>query len=338
MKITLSTSVGPCPVPRSVARILTKDLIKTAARNLAVLMMIAVLAASSPKVHASLPRWTGDHQLTSIAYAPNGGFWVQVDTYVNVLPGPDAWTIAHGAPEFENVAERGTIASIPGRNGYWVVTNTGQIFARGEAPELCGGELRNCSGFPDWVNTWDHIVGVASTPSGQGLWALGRNGKLWTAGDAVPYGDVQEDPQIATGIVATPSGNGYYIVMEDGGVFAFGDAVFFGSTGGSRPGGFHITGIALSIGEDGSVNGYWLVNEDGGVLPFGKVSRWVISGGKNGEESVTNIVSFPVPVPGQPPQRTAGYAWIHKDGRIGKATIYYPSPSMPGPPDPLPES
>jgi hypothetical protein len=120
----------------------------------------------------------------------------------------------------------------------------------------------------------------------QGLWALGRNGKVWTAGDAVPYGDVQEDPQIATGIVATPSGNGYYIVMEDGGIFAFGDAVFFGSTGGSRPGGFHITGIALSIGEDGSVNGYWLVNEDGGVLAFGGVSRWVISGGKNGEESV----------------------------------------------------
>ena len=34
------------------------------------------------------------------------------------------------------------------------------------------------------------------------------------------------------GIASTPSGNGYWLVASDGGVFAFGDAMFGGSLGG----------------------------------------------------------------------------------------------------------
>src|ERR1700678_1553084 len=70
--------------------------------------------------------------------------------------------------------------------------------------------------------------------------------------------------RLPAGSFATPTGLGYYIVMADGGVHARGDAAFYGSTGGSRPGGHDVTGIALSYDLRGNVNGYWLVADDGG--------------------------------------------------------------------------
>ena len=99
----------------------------------------------------------------------------------------------------------------------------------------------------------------------------------------------------------------------------FSDADFHGSFGGSPPGGRDITGIALSIGDDGQVNGYWLVAKDGGVFKFGNAPFWGSTGGNDGGYPVTSIVSYPSPVPGQPPQRTRGYAWVHSDGQVGKA-------------------
>jgi Helix-hairpin-helix containing domain len=90
----------------------------------------------------------------------------------------------------------------------------------------------------------------------------------------IASGNVPKDGSTATGIVATPTGLGYYIVMEDGGVFAFGDAISHGSTGGNKPGGHSVTGIALSVADDGKVNGYWLVAEDGAVYTFGEAQFW----------------------------------------------------------------
>jgi hypothetical protein len=128
-----------------------------------------------------------------------------------------------GAPPFENVPVAGNIAAIPGRNGYWVINHNGEIFARGDAPQLCDGRLRNCGGFPEYPTAFRAIVAAAATPTGLGLWAVGRDGKLWTAGDAQAYGDVQNetavdlpsfppelaiDPLVPTGIAATPSGKG----------------------------------------------------------------------------------------------------------------------------------
>ena len=34
------------------------------------------------------------------------------------------------------------------------------------------------------------------------------------------------------GMASTPDGNGYWLVASDGGIFAFGDAGFYGSAGG----------------------------------------------------------------------------------------------------------
>jgi hypothetical protein len=258
--------------------------------------------------------------LTSVAAAPGGGFWAQWDNPEksgNPIYGPAGQTLAlNGAPAFEDVSKEGSIAAIPGRNGYWVVTRGGSIVARGDAPQLCNGELSDCSGYPKLPISTQFIVAAAAHPGGNGLWAVGRDGAVWTAGEAVAYGDVQFDGNVPTGIVATPSGNGYYIVMDNGGVHARGDAIFYGSTGGHPPGGHQITGIALSVGNDGNVNGYWLVAADGGVHTFGNAPFWGSTGGNNGGAVVTGIVSFPAPVPGQPPRRTQGYAWVNKYAEV----------------------
>jgi hypothetical protein len=313
MEITLSFFFG-------LSRIIPETYRITAIRRLAPvlgLLTLGNLGLTPVNADASLPLTLGEQQLTSVAAAPGGGFWVQVDQvsrWEDVIGDPNGETVAKdGAPGFENIPNRGSIAAIPGREGYWVVTPIGHIFNRGDAPQLCDGQLKNCSGFPNIPFT-QFIVGAAGTPTGKGLWALGRDGKVWTAGDAQSYGDVQSDPQVPTGIAATPSGKGYYIVMEDGGVFSFGDAVFYGSTGGKRPGGHHLTGIALSIGDDGKVNGYWLIAEDGAVYTFGQAPFWGNAGITDWK--VTSIVSFPAQVPGETSQRTCGYAWAFDNGEV----------------------
>jgi hypothetical protein len=211
------------------------------------------------------------------------------------------------------------------REGYWIVTWDGRIFNVGDAPYICNSALHVCTGFPGGVpKDSEIIVATAARPQGDGLWAVSRNGKVWNVGGAQSYGDAQHQAHPVTGIVATPSGNGYYIVAADGGVFSFGDAVFFCSTGGNPPAGRKITGMALSIGTNGQANGYLLVGEDGGIHRFGGALFWGSTGGNNGGSAVTNIVSFPAPVPGQPPQPTKGYAWVHQNGHVGQALNFWP--------------
>jgi hypothetical protein len=308
MKITLSSFFG-------ISRIMPETYRITSIRRFAAglcLLTLAALGLAPVRAHASSHSPPAGTVLTSLAAAPGGGFWVQVD-----LQGAkqDLTLAKDGAPAFGNVSDRGSIASIPGRNGYWVVTDGGQIFARGDAPHLCDlDDLSYCSGFPDIPLSWQIIVGAAATPTGKGLWALGYDGKVWTAGDAQSYGDVQNDSNLPTGIVATPSGKGYYVVLEDGGVYSFGDAVFYGSTGGKKPGGHHVTGMALSINDAGKITGYWLVAADGAVYTFGNAPFWGNAG--INEMPVGGIIAFPTYGP------TKGYAWVHTDGQIG--VVYRP--------------
>jgi hypothetical protein len=325
----LSSVIG-----RSFRNIVTR---RYAARLMS-LFTLLILGLTPGPAHASRP-YDDSHaaptqQLTSIAVAPNGGFWVLRDKFEITgfggqrrgLTKQDGELVSiGGAPVTWPAYYAGSIAAIPGRNAYWIVTWYGSIINRGDAPALCGGNLTLCSGFEGGEPGYkEMIVAAAARPQGDGLWAVSRKGQVWTAGNARSYGDVQHQSHPVTGIVATPSGNGYYIVAEDGGVFSFGDAVFLGSTGGNPPGGRKITGMALSILSDGQVNGYWLVGEDGGVHAMGGALFWGSTGGNDGGSPVTNIVSFPAPVPGQPPQATKGYAWVHKDGRVGQARNFFP--------------
>jgi hypothetical protein len=299
---------------------------RTALRRLVAplsLLTVAVFGLAPFPAQASWP--IGDNQsvLTSVATATGGGFWVQLDS-TSADNSPSGTLSEDGAPVFESIPDRGTIAAIPGRYGYWVVSNLGKITARGDAPQLCNGQLSTCSGFPARPSPSQYIVAAAASLTGRGLWAVGRDGKVWTAGDARPFGDVQKEtrvkdnplgkPLVPTGIAAINTGRGYYIVMSDGGVFSFGDAKFYGSTGGVRPGGHNITGIALCSWDYWNTVGYWLVLDDGSILAFGQAPWWGDPDG-NGRK-ITGIVSFPVPAPGQLEARTQGYAAVSDDGEL----------------------
>ena len=266
--------------------------------------LLLLLGSIPTRATASDQTFVPDPSYTSIAAAPNGGFWVQLHGMKDYEW--DYRTIAvDGAPVFESIPWFGSIASIPGKNGYWMVRPNGVIYARGDAPELCSGLLQNCSGFS--TDPAQRITAAAASPNGKGLWAVDNNGHVWTAGEVVSYGDVSRDGSTPTGIVPTPSGLGYYIVCEDGGVHGRGDAVLFGSTGGNKPGGHNITGMALSYDLFGQVNGYWLVGSDGGVHSFGGAPFLGSTGGNGGGHQVSSIVARP---------DGRSYAWVYRDGRV----------------------
>lgn len=266
--------------------------------------------ASSPGGFSGVP--SGSSVLTGIAGSPAGGVWVQQDE--SPIGAPAAGTFTYGeANAFTSVKEAGSIAAVPGRRpgggAYQIVGRYGNLWAQGpDAKQLCNGRLASCSGFPASPTTSQQIVAAGATPSGAGVWALGRDGKVWTAGDAVSYGDVQKDKNVPTAIFGTPSGKGYTILLADGGVYTFGDAKFFGSTGGKKPGGHTATGLTPSYDAFGNHNGYWMVADDGGVYAFGAAPFLGSTGGNDGGSKVTGITTLGF--------GGHGYAWVHADGRV----------------------
>jgi hypothetical protein len=110
------------------------------------------------------------------------------------------------------------------------------------------------------------IVGIASTPTGNGYWLAAADGGVFTFGDAKYFGSMGKRPLSApiVGIAATRSGKGYRLVGADGGIFTFGDAKFFGSTGARR-----LAASIVGVAATPSGRGYWLAAADGGIFTFG---------------------------------------------------------------------
>jgi hypothetical protein len=110
------------------------------------------------------------------------------------------------------------------------------------------------------------MVGIQTTPSGQGYWLVGSDGGVFAFGDATFQGSTgaMRLNQPIVGMASTPSGRGYWLVASDGGVFAFGDATFQGSTGAMR-----LNQPIVGMASTPSGRGYWLVASDGGVFAFG---------------------------------------------------------------------
>jgi hypothetical protein len=288
---------------------------RLAALAVVAMLMLALLAgaagATSPGGFAGVP--SSSSVLTSIAGSPAGGVWVQQDDAP--VGAPAAGTYTYGeANAFTSIKEAGVIAAVPGRapgyGAYHIVSRYGNLWAQGPAAtQLCGGKLSSCSGFPSNPKVSEQIVAAAATPSGRGLWAVGRDGKVWTAGDAISDGDVQRDKNVPIAIFGTPSGKGYTIGLSDGGVYTFGDAKFFGSTGGKKPGGHNATGLTPSYDASGNHNGYWMVADDGGVYTFGAAPFLGSTGGDDGGSKVTGITTLGI--------GGHGYAWVHADGKVG---------------------
>ena len=179
-------------------------------------------------------------------------------------------------------------ASVSG-GAYWLATAGGKILNFGGA-----------AAFDPVPST--SIVGVAGTASGDGLWLVGRDGGVFSRGDAAFFGSLGalKLNQPIVGIAGTPSGQGYWLVASDGGLFAFGDAGYYGSLGAlvlNKP----IVGLAATP----SGLGYWMVASDGGMFAFGDAAFHGSMGGTPLNKPVVGMAAG---------QDGAGYWLVASDG------------------------
>ena len=156
------------------------------------------------------------------------------------------------------------------------------------------------------------VVGMATTPDGNGYWLVAADGGVFSFGDAIYYGSTGalHLNQPIVGMAATPDGKGYWLVAADGGIFTFGDASYFGSTGAmqlNQP----IVGMAATP----NGQGYWLVAADGGIFTFGNATYLGSTGAMHLNQPIVGMAATP---------DGKGYWLVAADGGIftfGDATL-----------------
>ncbi len=183
--------------------------------------------------------------------------------------------------------------------GYVLAGDDGGIFSFGQVPGHAGyfGSAGNLSlNMP--------VVGVASTPNGNGYWMAAADGGVFNYGGAGFHGSAGNLTLAApvVGIAPTPDGLGYWLVAADGGVFSYGDALFRGSAGG-LPLAAPIVGMVATP----SGNGYWLVAADGGVFAYGDATFYGSAGGLPLAAPVVGIAAAP---------GGTGYLLVGADGGV----------------------
>ena len=190
---------------------------------------------------------------------------------------------------------------------FWEATANGTVFGP-----------TNHGPIPD-LN--EPIMGIASTPSGNGYWLVAADGGVFTFDGASFFGsaaDLRLNKPIV-GIASTPSGQGYWLVGADGGVFSFGDAQFFGSAVNVR-----LNDPIVGMAPTPSGHGYWLVAADGGVFSFGDATF-------SGSLATTALNSPIVGITSSANGR--GYLLDGSDGGVfsfGDAGFFGATPASPG--------
>jgi hypothetical protein len=190
--------------------------------------------------------------------------------------------------------------------GYWTVNWLGVISAHGTAPTF-GSPAQS------GITLTKPIVGMASTPDGQGYWLVGSDGGVFAYGDAQFYGSTGAIHlnQPIVGLAATPDGLGYWLVASDGGIFTFGDAQFYGSTGA-----IHLNQPIVGLAATPDGLGYWLVASDGGIFTFGDAPFYGSTGAIHLNQPIVGLAATPDGL---------GYWLVASDGGIftyGDAAFY----------------
>jgi hypothetical protein len=212
-----------------------------------------------------------------------------------VLVGADGGTFAFGNVHFSG-SLGGTnpsapvvgIATTPDHGGYWLVDDSGDVYAFGDAPSL-GNVLNNPNAAGITFYAGKIATAIAGTHDGKGYWVVDPSGDVISFGDAVSYGSLtnQSLNSPIVGMMPTADGGGYWLVASDGGVFAFGDAGFIGSMGGQ-----HLNLPVVGMASDAATGGYWLVAADGGIFAFG-APFFGSMGGQPLFEGVAGMVDSP---------------------------------------------
>ena len=211
--------------------------------------------------------------------------------------GADGTIVTLGEAPFHGAGRPYAAAMSTAPNGgYRTATTNGLVTSLG-APSL--GDLAGMRLAAD-------VVGMASTPNGDGYWLLGRDGGVFSFGTARFFGStgamVLNQPVV--GMAPTRSGRGYWLVARDGGVFTFGSAGFFGSTGAMT-----LNEPIVDMAPTPSGQGYWLVARDGGIFSFGD-APWLGSVPGTGACGAIEAVSIAATTTG------LGYAVQTADGRV----------------------
>ena len=176
------------------------------------------------------------------------------------------------------------MAATPDGKGYWLVTQDGTVYSFGDAKFYGSTYTLGLTGLSGRHPLSAPIVGITSTPTGGGYWLVGKDGGIFSFGDAKFYGNTYSDgltglsgthPLSApiVGMATTPNGAGYWLVGADGGIFNFGDAGFYGNTyslglsglGGSHPLVSQVVGIVPTA----NGGGYWMATQAGFIYSFG---------------------------------------------------------------------
>ena len=145
---------------------------------------------------------------------------------------------------------------------------------------------------------------MAPDATGNGYWIAGRDGGIFTYGDAGFHGSMGAAHLNApvVGMAATPDGQGYWLVGSDGGIFAFGNAPFYGSAGA-----IHLNQPIVGMAAMPDASGYWLVASDGGVFSYGQAAFHGSMGGKTLNAPVVGMAATP---------DGGGYWLVASDGGI----------------------
>lgn len=165
----------------------------------------------------------GSDSVVDLAPTPTGrGYWV-LTASGRVLVRGDAVSYGNApATQGSFVA----IAGTPSGHGYWLLTNKNQLLALGDAPALArvSGSTKSTS------------VDLVATPDGRGAWSTSNSGEVSSFG-AAPVLSVPSSKSAVVGIQTTPTGQGVLLATSAGQVVRAGDAVQRGDALGTLPSG-----------------------------------------------------------------------------------------------------
>ncbi|MBZ0258958.1 hypothetical protein K8I31_23045, partial [bacterium] len=113
-------------------------------------------------------------------------------------------------------------ALTPTRGGYYILDDEAGVHPFGDAIDF---------GVPA-LGRNEAVVAIAPDPSFLGMYFLTSEGKIYTTGEAVFYGEFVMDG--AVDIEMTNSGKGYIVLFDTGELAFFGDATNYGSSQSSK--------------------------------------------------------------------------------------------------------
>ena len=145
-------------------------------------------------------------------------------------------------------------------DGYWLLTGSGYLDGYGTVAGYTTVPSAVVSG----------VVGMASAPSGAGLWLATYNGHVYQEEGAqfqgspvshgIPVGNT------VVGIASDPSCSGYWVTTSTGHVYSFGCAQFQGSPVSH---GIPVGNTVVGIASDPSCSGYLVYTSNGHVYNYG---------------------------------------------------------------------